>query len=176
MEQEEICVPPFNFGECEKEDLIMTIKSATSNNIISNISGNVKMRGDWVTVSIPTFSIEASAEVDGIDRMVICTNLESKYLGVRPRIRYFCCQSKLLNPISKVYNIVPTLISMDETGNLTIIPWNIIKYYKTGTLKLKTQTAFQAYKEFIVNFEVFGINFTYCLNDDHEFDTDIQTN
>lgn len=170
MEPDEILGCPFNFGTCEGENVEMTVKSVVFATEEFKVEGNVRKRGEWVTVTIPTFKKYTKMDGNEEDVIHIQSNLDEKYLSGIVNTKMFGCQMRIINPISKYYNTVPALVLMDKNGNITINPWNSIKYNDRGVLKLKTINKAESYKGLPVSITVYGFSFTYCLYCDPEED------
>lgn len=163
MDPDDILYCPFNFGTCKGESVEMTVQSAVFEPEELKIEGFVRKRGEWVTVTIPTFQSHSKIDENREDLVHIHSNLKEEYLTGLNNSKMFGCQMRIINPISKYFNTVPALVQMDKTGEITITPWNSIKYKDRGVQKLKTVNKVESYKEVPVGVTVFGFSFTYSL-------------
>lgn len=171
MDEDDICQIPFNFGKCSSGDIEVKTESQVLGNNREYYTLDVKKRGNWVTVTIPTFMTIAHNEKTVPDQLLIKPDdtFKRKFFDLGRRDRIFGGQARVLNPRTLEYKNVPAMIILDKQGDIKIVPANITKYIKNGGLKIKSQFGFLGKKDYNVHLGLINTTFTYCLYDLHEF-------
>lgn len=177
FDADDICKPPYAFGECNSLTTIITARCECFENEYTNARAYVKKVGDWVTVHIPNIIEKASnaARVD-MGKIVIEPFLPADYLGDTPRKRFFGGFAKVFDLETGVPKITLSVITLDTDGTITINPAtkNVTVLSKGGVKNVTTSNWF--YTDTTKNDSIGSlvVDFTYVVDDGHYLNSDLK--
>lgn len=180
IDEENFIGPPFNFGECQENVLIASVKCDVFEQKLNEAGEEVnretevviRRRGNWATIHVSGIHAFSKSDVEDDttrDKIRISFTYPEDWPEIVRRVRYFSCLCRVYDPYQGCGKSVPGIVKMEEDGSLTISPANY-SFEVTNEFELAERfVKFVAHKgvKCLIGFTSFDL--TYNLNDTHTF-------
>ena len=170
MDGEDFLSEPYSFGECRSYDFTTTAHCSAFTTTNKEIHVSVRKRGDWVTVVIPDILDDCSGTGDS--SLTIDPFLPAELLGNNPRVRMFAGLGKNSAVLASSLQTVPINIRMEKNGSIKIRP---IMFVVKSDGTIKKLNTFKHGQDLGVGAKIgsLAIQFTYVIDDEHQFDNNV---
>ena len=170
MDGEDFLEEPYSFGECRSYDFSTTAHCKAFEVPDKEIHVSVRKRGNWVTIVIPDILDDCLGTSDSA--LSIDPFLPSELLGNNPRVRMFAGLGKNSAVLASSLQTVPINIRMEKNGSIKIRPMMIVVRADGNISKLNSFKHGQNLGEG-AKIGTLAIQFTYVIDDEHQFDNNV---
>ena len=163
--------PPYGFGECSEKEVRVQAHCECFKEPDCDVTIKVRKQGDWISIDIPSILHEVDSEKD-VDyaTLKIDSFLPDDYLDDTPRRRVFGCLAQAFDLNNNTLKIVPAVVVMEKSGEITINPG--IKCESMGTagnVETVTDNYFFTSSGNEGSIGTLSMNLTYEMDDFEEY-------
>lgn len=175
LDPSDLLEPPFTFGESSLTETYAEGSCSAFANENFSVFVTARKRGDWVHVNIPNILEEAKTYSD-IDFATIRIEpfLSTEFLGENTRKRIFGGLARVFEMNTGVLKTVPAMITMEKDGAIIVNPAIKLVEKKSDGEYTTSSNWFYSIKGNSGKIGSLNINFTYVIDDGHEFNDDIK--
>ena len=176
VDPSDLLTPPFAFGESRLLQPEAKGSCECFENEEFSVPVVVRKQGDWVNVNIPNIFGEVKRnELVDFATIKISPFLPKEFLGNVARKRLFGGLAKVFELETGVLRVSPAIITMEEDGTITVNPANkVVEKTNDGIDKVSSNNFFFSSPGTVGSIGTFNINFTYMVDDMHNYDSNIK--